>query len=194
MTPLNNNEFRMKDADDAHRCERCGVSAVRIEKHLQTFPYGEGPSAVDLTVAVPVYSCEHCGIEYTDDAAEDIRHEAVCRHLGALTPAEVRAMREDQYGLSRERFAEITKFGIATIQRWESGALIQNPANDQYLRLLAYPENLEILRARSEGREPIGHGPSPASKVRTFERVKATPQVRAVGRQFLRPASERKAG
>jgi putative zinc finger/helix-turn-helix YgiT family protein len=124
----------------------------------QRFPYGEGSEAVELEVLVPVQKCSKCGFEYIDDAAEDIRHEAVCRHLGVLTPDEIREVREE-YGFSRAEFSRLSRLGEATLTRWENGSLIQNNAYDQFLRLLRYPENIRRLQvsttttARSRVRE-----------------------------------------
>jgi transcriptional regulator with XRE-family HTH domain len=62
----------------------------------------------------------------------------VCRHLGVLTSADIRRIRE-RYGMTRSSFAEVTGLGEATLKRWENGVIIQNRANDRYLRLLAIP-------------------------------------------------------
>ena len=50
--------------------------------------------------------------------------------------------------MTRAAFAEMTRLGEASLARWEKGLLIQNPANDQLLYLLRFPENVERLRAR----------------------------------------------
>ena len=76
-----------------------------------------------------------------------IRHEAVCKHLGVLGPTEVRAIRE-RHGLTQETFARITGLKEATLDKWENGAEIQGRANENYLRLLEFPENL--LRLKGE--------------------------------------------
>ena len=52
--------------------------------------------------------------------------------------------------MTRPQFAALTKLGEATIARWEAGNLIQNAANDKFLRLLVYPENVERLRDRAQ--------------------------------------------
>lgn len=38
----------------------------------------------ELTVDVPVRRCEACDFEYLDDEAEQLKHGAICRHLGVL--------------------------------------------------------------------------------------------------------------
>lgn len=121
-------------------CDACGApDAATCHFESQAFEYGEGTKKVTLTARVPVWTCGRCGISTTDGDAEDARHEVVCRHLGVLTPTEVRGIRE-QYGLTQAEFARQTRIGEATIKRWETGVFIQSPANDQYLRLLRDPE------------------------------------------------------
>lgn len=129
--------------DNGSACPECG-GAVRSEIYNQTFPYGTGDDFVELTAAVALRVCGACGFEFYDESAEVIRHEVVCQHLGVLTPKAIRTIREG-YRLSRQQFARLTKLGEATIARWERGELIQNAANDRYLRLVALPSNFAIL-------------------------------------------------
>ena len=89
-----------------------------------------------------------------------MQHEAVCRHLCVLAPKEVRGIRA-LHGMSRVAFAKVTGLGEATLNRWENGLLIQNRANDRYLRLLASPGNVQALQrmedaGASETSETVG--------------------------------------
>ena len=127
------------------RCGQCGSSRISVRNEVDAFVYGKGADASDLSVTVPVLTCKDCGFQFTDQRAETLRHEAVCSHLGVLSPARIREIRS-RAGMTRERFAELTGFGIASLARWETGELIQNASHDRYLRLLEYPENLERLR------------------------------------------------
>ncbi len=88
--------------------------------------------------------CKLCELSYSDAAAEAIRHEAICRRLGVLTPAEVKQIRERR-GFNRAEFATFTKIETAPLVSWESGAQIQNPAMDQYLRLLSHDSVIGLL-------------------------------------------------
>ncbi len=115
--------------------------------HQDSFSYGLGEAATTLHVTIPVRCCGACGFECIDDEGMLIRHEAVCKHLGVLGPTEIRAIREGQ-GLTREAFARITGLEQATVDRWENGAAIQGRADDNYLRLLDFPENLEKRRGQ----------------------------------------------
>ena len=122
---------------------------------MHRFPYGNGDTATELTAKVPVRICRECGEKFLDDESEDLMHEAVCRHLGVMTPREVRAIRRQSGNLSRAELASITRLGEATLGRWERGELIQNVAYDHFLYLLTYPENRirlqqRVCRAESE--------------------------------------------
>src|SRR5688572_14097558 len=79
-------------------CPNCGSIRVATRNALDRFQYGTGSKAVQLAVEVPFRSCVDCGFEYTDSDAEDLRHEAVCHHLGLLAPSEILALR-DKYQL-----------------------------------------------------------------------------------------------
>jgi DNA-binding transcriptional regulator YiaG len=144
---MNPNEPPINVQDKAQICFNCGSSAVGKSWKEQTFQYGNGESATELVATVPVFTCESCGFQFAGSEAEDIRHEVVCRHLGLLTPAEISAIRENTK-LGRAQFAECIGFGIASLKRWESGALIQNAANDSLIYLMAFPDNLERLQHR----------------------------------------------
>jgi len=133
------NIVRLTDSEEKI-CECCGSKSVRMSWKKQSFDYLDGESQVSLEARVPVWSCSACGDQYTDATAEEYRHDAVCRYLGRLTPKEVRGIRE-RYGKSQAEWAEATRLGIASVKRWETGALIQGAAQDMYLRLLAIPSN-----------------------------------------------------
>jgi DNA-binding transcriptional regulator YiaG len=109
-----------------------------------TFAYGVGADATQLSAVVPVRTCADCGMQFTDEEGERLRHEAVCRHLGLLTPSEIRDIRIS-YGMRRAEFANVTKLGEATLARWESGSTLPNAAYDRYMRLLRVPDNFARL-------------------------------------------------
>ena len=125
-------------------CFECDGSAG-TEWRNHTFIHGVGASAVEVTARIPVRVCRSCGFEFLDHEAETLQHEAVCRRLGVLSPREVRGIRA-LHDLSRAAFATVTGLGEATLNRWENGLLIQNRANDRYLRLLASPGNVQVLK------------------------------------------------
>ena len=127
-------------------CPLCGTDEVTTSWKRHVFDYGSGESVAELSVNVPVRSCASCQLEFLDEPAEGLKHEAVCKHLGVLTPAEIRRIREG-HGMSRVSFARVTGLGEASLNRWENGLNIQTHANDRYLRLLNHPGIMRELQA-----------------------------------------------
>ena len=139
---------------DRKICPHCdGEATSRVVEEV--FPYGIDEDAVELSAMVEVWSCETCHESWTYD--ETSHHDAVCRHLGVLTPTEIRALRKT-LGCSREDFAEMTGFGEASIQRWESGHTIQTRGNDLLLRLLEHAQVREFLPIIRKERIQLGLG------------------------------------
>jgi DNA-binding transcriptional regulator YiaG len=132
---------------DLIECPDCGSTNIETRKLKDRFQYGSGSKAVELEALVPFHRCIDCGFEFTGMEAEDARHEAICRHLGVMSPIEVVGVRQ-RYGMTRAEFAEKSRIGEASLARWETGQLIQNAANDNYLFLLCFAENIERLDAR----------------------------------------------
>ena len=127
-----------------NRCEFCESSEITKSTKTEIFIYGAGLDAVELTASVPVIYCSSCGESYADGEAELSRHDAVCRHLGRLTPEEIREIRRG-YGLTQRELASLTGIGEASIKRWELGNQIQNSSCDNLLRLVRLPNNYRLL-------------------------------------------------
>ncbi len=146
MEPNENDVLLHDDTPDVDReCPLCGERSVTTYLHHDTFTYGSGDTAAELEVVdLPVRRCGECDIEFLDHEGERLRHDAVCRHLGVLTPGEIRDIR-DKLHMTRAAFADLTGLGDATLNRWENGAVVQNRANDRYLRLLDFPEVMDRL-------------------------------------------------
>jgi putative zinc finger/helix-turn-helix YgiT family protein len=131
---------------------------LRAETITDRFEYeADGDKVTIVAEGVPVRTCDNleCRERLSGPEAARIRHEAICRALGLLTPAEIQAIRE-RLGPSREKFAALTGIGTATLLRWERGRLLQNRAMDNLLRLVARSDdNVRLLRER-QGAEPNG--------------------------------------
>jgi putative zinc finger/helix-turn-helix YgiT family protein len=130
-------------------CPDCGCNDLSEALRTEEFQYGIGDDVVTLSAVVPIISCRECGFEFTDYRAEEVRHETVCRHLGVLSPREIVEIR-DSIGLTRAEFAALGGFGIASLQRWETGTLVQNPANDRLIYLLQFTANRQRLAKKLE--------------------------------------------
>lgn len=116
-------------------CAICGEIAAHARVVPQEFAYLDGDREVVLQAETPVLHCDACGETYAGADAEVAQHEAVCHYLGRLSPREIRELRE-RLGITQARLAELTKIGIASIKRWETGNHIQNASLDARLRAL----------------------------------------------------------
>ena len=126
-------------------CAQCGAESVDTVEHRHTFRYGAGEAAADLTVDLPVRRCTTCGFEYLNQESEKIKLEAICEHLGVLSPSGIRRIRE-RYGMTQAEFAAVTGLGTATLVRWENGSMNHTRAYDRYMRLLESPEVMRRLK------------------------------------------------
>jgi len=128
--------------NESIQCPVCEQYNVQTSIENDTFTY----DAVELTVSIPVRTCNDCGFRFTDEIAEEVEHEAICQYLGVMIPKEIGAIRKQ---LSWTEFSEITSLDEVSLARWENGELIQNPVIDKFLYLLKFPENLERLKIKN---------------------------------------------
>jgi putative zinc finger/helix-turn-helix YgiT family protein len=118
---------------DTEKCRMCEEGEATRSYAVQEFEYGSGKDAVTLSAHVPVWSCVTCDLQYVDAEGERAQHEAVCRHLGRLTPSEIKVIRISAQ-LTQREFADKLQCGIASLKRWEAGALVQGRAADAAIR------------------------------------------------------------
>jgi putative zinc finger/helix-turn-helix YgiT family protein len=133
------------------KCPECAHGHLVPSTRDEEFDYDLGDETIKvLARAVPIERCDSCGIIASGPAAAKVRHEAVCRAAGLLTPSEIKAIR-DRFGWSQQYLADLTAFGIATISRWERGRLLQNRSNNKVLQAIrdcaAFRDYLEGLLA-----------------------------------------------
>jgi DNA-binding transcriptional regulator YiaG len=128
------------------QCPNCLSRDLVTSEESEEVSHGSGSSLVKVNVLIPVYRCNCCGMGFTDQNAENIKHDALCREMDVMTPREVRAARGN---LTQHEFAIITRLGRASIARWESGSIIQSCSNDSYLYLMSFPDNLDRLSERA---------------------------------------------
>jgi len=129
-------------------CPNCGAHAIHVAVESHRFMYG-AEKPVELVASYPVWTCASCGFNYKDGRAEEIEHVTVCRHLGLLTPQEIRDFRK-RHGLSRLDLVRLTRLGEASLKRYETGAVLQNASIDRFLRLIDDPEVMKKLKKLNE--------------------------------------------
>ncbi len=88
-------------------------------------------------VRTSAHVCPKCGYYLVEaaDTPELMRNlaDAYRREAGLLTSDQIRAYRE-ALGMSQQQLADYLKVGVASVKRWELGA-IQDAANDEHIRL-----------------------------------------------------------
>ncbi len=149
--------------DETRACLRCGSTALNIGPREVEFDYGGREKPFRVKATFPFITCRECGFSCVDGEDETLQHEAACRHLGVMTPTEIRTLRE-RLGLTQEALADLTGHGVASIRRWEGGLVIQNEASDRLLYLMTFPDNIERLWNRTSGNDAAGPRESVAKK------------------------------
>ena len=127
-------------------CVMCKSSNVETNQVENNFEYG---SAL-LKATITVHSCADCSFEFTGEGSDDIMHEAVCHHLGLLTPREIRGVRGN---MSKTEFSHLTGIDEESIRKLERGFMLPNIVKDNFLYLLSLSENFEAIRRRRASSE-----------------------------------------
>lgn len=100
---------------------------------------GEG-----ITVSVEYYKCTECGAEFEDPKSKKdplaIAYRKYRRRHGMIQPEEIRAFRQ-RYGLTQNELSKLLGWGLATLSRYENGALQDNTHNT-ILQMIKDPRNL----------------------------------------------------
>lgn len=113
---------------------------------FEDFSFRAGGVDYPVHSSYPAHVCADCGASFIGESGEVARHEAICAALNRLTPREILTLRQNKLRLSRKALSELSGIGEASLARWEAGELIQSESNDNLLRLLMMPENVEKLR------------------------------------------------
>ena len=119
--------------DEDQTCPSCEKIGVKWREDVRNIYYGLGEEAVRLEVDVPVGACTACGFEFVGWAGQAKTHDAVCRHLGALTPSEMRRLSQTQLALE-------LGVRVGSVGSWERGGSIQSVENDALLRKMRIDE------------------------------------------------------
>jgi putative zinc finger/helix-turn-helix YgiT family protein len=97
-----------------------------------------------IPVQLEYVHCDECGEDFEiprpDFDPLDAAYREYRRRKGMIQPEEIRKFRKD-LGLTQKEFSEILGIGIATLNRYENGAL-QSEVHDQVIRYAMQPDNL----------------------------------------------------
>ncbi|MCX6227190.1 MAG: DUF4065 domain-containing protein [Bacteroidia bacterium] len=141
----------MKAKDSAHslctNCEKQTEFEQIVKK--ETLNVRKEP----ITVNVEYMKCKECGDTILNPAANhdpfDLAYIEYRKKHSLLQPGEIVGWRKAHH-LTQSEFAKLLGIGIATINRYENGAL-QNDSHEKLLRLSMDPTNLLRLIEKSEG-------------------------------------------
>lgn len=120
------------------KCFRCakGNMVTRVTE-IQSNVRGES-----FTVQAEALVCPRCGdVTLTEEQSLSysvISADAYRKAHSLLTTAEMKAARR-RLGLSQKQFADRLRVGIASVKRWEAGA-IQDESSDKLIRLCTDPK------------------------------------------------------
>lgn len=108
---------------------------------------------VMLPIHMEFHQCEECGEDFEiprpDYDPLDAAYREFRNQKGMAQPEEIKKFRKE-LGLTQKELSEILGIGIATLNRYENGAL-QSEAHDQIIRLCMQPANLiHILEEKPE--------------------------------------------
>jgi len=131
-------------------CPNCEAETGQsfVEKIEQFNIRGES-----IPVQLSFYHCQECGADFeipnpnydpVDEAYREYR-----RSKQMVQPDEIKKFRKE-LGLTQKELSEILGFGIATLNRYENGAL-QTEAHDQIIRMCMQPKNLLKILADKPG-------------------------------------------
>jgi len=106
-----------------------------------------------IPMRLEYYHCEACGEDFEIPRADydplDAAYREYRHRKGMAQPEEIREFRK-RLGLTQKEWSEILGIGIATLNRYENGAL-QSEGHDQMMRLSMAPANLlQILENKPD--------------------------------------------
>ena len=105
-----------------------------------------------IPVEVEYFQCNECGEEFEVTSSDYDPYETAYRDYrtrkGMLQPEEIRQFRI-KYGLTQKEFSNLIGIGIATLNRYENGAL-QSEAHDRVIKMAIEPNNFMNLLANNQ--------------------------------------------
>jgi putative zinc finger/helix-turn-helix YgiT family protein len=130
-------------------CPNCEKeSPLTVVRHTEDFNVrGE-----IIRVETEFYRCQECGEEFDNSKSAIDPYEVAYREYrsrkGWLQPEDIRDFRT-QRSLTQKELSDLLGIGIATLNRYENGAL-QSEAHDRAIQLAMEPRNFSRLVANSQ--------------------------------------------
>ena len=130
------------------RCRHCfQVSVVPTRVDYPTEVNYDGRLVSFVAHGVDIPTCQNCGEKVFTLEVDDQINAALYRHLGLLTPEQIREGIE-RLGMTQKEVAERLGIAEATLSRWVNKLVIQSRAMDNYLRVFfKFPDVRSALAA-----------------------------------------------
>ena len=131
------------------RCPECGAV---VEPESRSASETWNVRGDEIQVEGKLNYCPSCGSLFLDEAYDRLQEAAYRSYRQKhclMTPDDIRGIREG-YGFSQELFSRILGIGVASLRRYEGGAL-QTPAIDALLHSAKTPKSLMSLFERNQG-------------------------------------------
>lgn len=123
------------------KCYQCGKAFVRrvAPPHHRKLRY-EGAAHDVLVTDMPEWHCAACELSVTDEEGDEPLQAALRRHVGLLTPQQIKAGIKD-LGITQDKFSEKIRCAPESISRWLNGAVLQSRVYDCLMRIyFQFPE------------------------------------------------------
>ncbi|NMC64291.1 MAG: type II toxin-antitoxin system MqsA family antitoxin, partial [SAR324 cluster bacterium] len=125
-------------------CPNCdNESDLEKEEKVESFSV----KGINIPVPVIVFTCQQCGEDFYDPDTDphDIAFREYRKSKGWTQPEDIVSFRK-RYGFTQNELADLLGWGVATLSRYENGAL-QSESHEKVLKLLEDPVNmLRILK------------------------------------------------
>ena len=117
------------------KCYQCGAGFTRriAPPHHRKLRY-EGTACDVLVTDMPEWHCATCDLSVTDEEGDEPLQAALRRHVGLLTPQQIKAGIKE-LGITQEKFAEKIRCAPESVSRWLNGAVLQSRVYDCLMRI-----------------------------------------------------------
>lgn len=148
-----------KDRPFPWRCVECGENSIvpTATDYTSTVKHDGRSYSVHIpSLAIP--TCQKCGKQLFTAKIDDQITYKLRADIGLLMPDEMKSKRQ-RLDLNQEELAEQLGVAKETISRWETGAMIQSRAMDNFLRLFFASAEARDLLGRNFKTQPTNRLP-----------------------------------
>lgn len=167
------------------KCHQCGaeLTSRTARAHRRKLRY-EGVAHDVLVEDMPEWHCAVCDIAVTDGESDPFLQAALRKHVGLLTPEQIRAGLK-ALKISQDTFAERIGCAAESVSRWLNSAVLQSRTYDRFMRIYFHCPEVRGLLANVLPEHPFGekvvHGPVDSPAIRERREGIETRRLRSAG-------------